>query len=156
DAFGGRLQQVAINALVGNTLYASATIAYGKRARMIDLRLADALVLAVREDAPIFISRALFEASVEASAAASAARDLADADAHGAAAEPLAGGKTRRTMERDDRLRREEAARQQDLAARQRHTAPLWERLWTMMLISLAGSSDALSRAELRDLDPAA
>src|SRR5262249_13333860 len=31
DAFGGHLTQVAINALVGNTLYASATITHGKR-----------------------------------------------------------------------------------------------------------------------------
>ena len=61
ESFQADLQQVVINALAGQTLYATATIKQGKRLREVDMRLAEALVLAVRVDAPIFIERSLFE-----------------------------------------------------------------------------------------------
>lgn len=147
ESFGTHLQQVVINALVGQILYATATLKQGARVRSVDMRLAEALVLAVREDAPISITRSLFETRV-------ALHPLGTA-------EPLseeelrARGKTLRKLGREERLQWEEAVRQQYFPAQRRRAMPLWERLWAMLLISLTGSPDAISEAELRTLDPA-
>src|SRR5262249_47245632 len=96
--------------------------------------------------APISIPRALFETS--------ATRGLAGAANAPSAGEPVPEGNRRRKLGREERLRQEEAARQQYLTARQRRITPLWERLWTIIIIGLAGSPDATSPADLRALDP--
>lgn len=147
ESFGTHLQQVVINALVGQILYATATLKQGARVRSVDMRLAEALVLAVREDAPISITRSLFETS--------AALDLTGTASPSSEEELLARGKAPRKLGREERLQWEEAVRHQYITARGRRPKQFWERLWAMLLISLVGSPDAISTAELRALDPA-
>jgi RNA polymerase sigma-70 factor, ECF subfamily len=147
ESFGTHLQQVVINALVGQILYTTATFKQGARVRSVDMRLAEALVLVAREDAPISITRTLFENK--------AAHDLAGTTSPLPGEEPLSSGTVLRKLGREERLQWEEAVRHQYLTTRRKRVTPFWERLWTMMLISLAGSPNALSVAELRTLDPA-
>ena len=147
ESFGTHLQQIVINALVGQILYATATLKQGARVRSVDMRLAEALVLAVREDAPIAITRSLFETSAALALTGTA---------HPPSEEELrVGGKALQKLGREERLQWEEAVRHQYFTARRRRVTPFWERLWAMLLISLAGSPDAISAAELRALDPA-
>ena len=61
ESFEARLQHVVINALAGQTSYATATIRQGEHIREVDMRLSEALELAVSMDAPISIMRSLFE-----------------------------------------------------------------------------------------------
>lgn len=147
ESFGTHLQQVVINALVGQILYATATLKQGTRVRSVDMRLAEALVLAVREDAPISITRALFESR--------AALDLTGTANPSSEEELLARGKSLRKLGREERLQWEEAVRHQFLTAQQRRPKQFWERLWAILLISLTDSPEDISVAELRALDPA-
>jgi RNA polymerase sigma-70 factor, ECF subfamily len=145
ESFQADLQQVVINALAGQTLYATATIKQGKRLREVDMRLAEALVLAVRVDAPIFIERSLFETTASRAqthfASLSADEDL------------LPKGKERQNLGREERLQWEEAVRHRYTTTRSKRPEPFWVRLWAMLLVSLTGSPDAISETELRTLD---
>ena len=75
ESFGAQLQRVVINALAGQTLYATLMIRQGTQTREIDMRLCEALALAVRMGAPIYITRSLFEtvATLDLTTQASAA-----------------------------------------------------------------------------------
>jgi RNA polymerase sigma-70 factor (ECF subfamily) len=53
ESFEAHLERVVINALAGQTLYATATIRQGRHLREVDMRLSEALILAVRMDVPI-------------------------------------------------------------------------------------------------------
>jgi bifunctional DNase/RNase len=59
ESLGVQLQRVVINALAGQTLYATVTITQGAQTREVDMRLSEALVLAVRMGTPISITRSL-------------------------------------------------------------------------------------------------
>ncbi len=48
ESLGAQFQRVVINALAGQTLYATVTITQGAQTREVDLRLSEALALAVR------------------------------------------------------------------------------------------------------------
>ena len=121
ESFQADLQQVVINALAGQTLYATATIKQGKRLREVDMRLAEALILAVRVDAPIFIKRSLFETATSLAqthfASPSADEDLLTKD------------QERQKLGREERLQWEEAVRHRYTTARPRRPESCWERL---------------------------
>jgi bifunctional DNase/RNase len=61
ESFGAQLQRVMINALAGQTLYATVTMTQGTQTREVDMRLSEALILAARMGTPIFITNTLFD-----------------------------------------------------------------------------------------------
>ena len=148
ESFEAHLQRVVINVLTGQTLYATATIRQGAHTREVDMRLSEALVLAVRMDAPISIMRSLFETA--------ATLDLTSLASSPSEEELLARGKAMQNLGREERLQWEEAVRQTIAAYQSRRPGEFSQRLWAMLLISLTGSLDAISAAELRALDFAA
>ena len=145
ESFEAYLQRVVINALAGQTLYATATIRQGAHIREVDMRLSEALVLAVRMDAPISITRSLFETA--------AILDLTDPASSPSEEELLARGQKMQNLGREERLQWEEAVRQRVAAYQSRRPGEFSQRLWAMLLLSLTGSLDAISAAELRALD---
>jgi RNA polymerase sigma-70 factor (ECF subfamily) len=147
ESFGAQLQRVVINALAGQTLYATLTIRRGAQTHEVDMRLSEALVLAVRMGARLFITRALL--------ATVATLDLTT-QARSSSWEELEGrGKDMPTLGREERLQLEEATRR--AMAEYRHSRPdeFSERLWAFLLESLSGARDDISAAELRALDVA-
>ncbi len=147
ESFGGQLQRVVINALAGQTLYATLTIRRGTQTHEVDMRLSEALALAVRMGALLFITRSLL--------ATVATLDLTT-QASSSSWEELEGrGKDMRTLGREERLQLEEEVRR--AMAAYRHTRPeeFSERLWAFLLESLTGARDDISAAELRALDVA-
>lgn len=56
-----RIENVAINRLAEETFYAEISLSHNGQTRRIDSRPSDALALAVRLEAPILASRAVFE-----------------------------------------------------------------------------------------------
>jgi len=145
ESFEAQLQRVVINALAGQTLYATATIRQGVHTREIDMRLSEALVLAARMDTPISITRSLFETA--------ATLDLTTWASSPSAEELLARGKAMQNLGREERLQWEEAVRHTIAAYQSRRPGEFSQRLWAMLLVSLTGSLDAISAAELRALD---
>ena len=145
ESFKAHPQQVVINALVGQILYATATLKQGTRLREVDMRLVEALALAVRAGTPIFIKRSLFETS--------ALLDLTTMTGPSQGEDLLAREKASRKLGREERLQWEEAVRHRYTTTRALRPEQFSERLWVMLLISLVGSPDAMSVAELRVLD---
>jgi uncharacterized protein len=60
---GARVQRVAVTRLVDDTFYATVTVATGERVDELDGRPSDALNLAARVEAPIFVAAEVMEAS---------------------------------------------------------------------------------------------
>ena len=63
DAAQVKVESVAINKLVKDTFYAVVSIRTGGRASDIDARPSDAINLALRTSAPLFVEESVFEAS---------------------------------------------------------------------------------------------
>jgi uncharacterized protein len=61
DAAGARIERVAISSLLERTFYAVVTVARGNETQDVDARPSDALNLAVRVDAPVFVAAELLE-----------------------------------------------------------------------------------------------
>jgi hypothetical protein len=61
DAAGARVEQVAVNSLRETTFYATVTIAIGEETKHVDARPSDALNLAARVGAPIFVDQQVME-----------------------------------------------------------------------------------------------
>ncbi len=61
EAVGASVQRVELNNLVDTTFYAEITVALGDQTHRVDARLSDAVALAVRTGAPIYVSRALLD-----------------------------------------------------------------------------------------------
>jgi hypothetical protein len=145
ESFEAQLQHVVINALAGKTLYATAAIRQGAHLREVDMRLSEALVLAVGMDAPISILRSLFERA--------ATLDLTTEVSPSSEEELLSRGKAMQNLGREERLQWEEAVRNTIATYQRRRPQEFSQRLWAMLLVSLTGSLDAISVAELRALD---
>lgn len=145
ESFEAHLQRVVINALAGQTLYATATIRQGAHIREVDMRLSEALVLAVRMDAPISILRSLFETA--------ATLDLTTEASPSSEEELLSRGKEMHNLGREERLQWEEAVHKTIATYQSRRPGEFSQRLWAMLLVNLTGSLDAISVAELRALD---
>ncbi|MFP4395778.1 MAG: bifunctional nuclease family protein [Anaerolineales bacterium] len=65
DMLGAELQYIYINALVDNTFYAQLILDLGNEVIEVDSRPSDAMAIAVRADAPIYVSEQVMdEASV--------------------------------------------------------------------------------------------
>jgi RNA polymerase sigma-70 factor (ECF subfamily) len=145
ESLGGQLQRVMINALAGQTLYATLTIAQGEQTREIDMRLSESLALAIREGAPLFITRSLFENAatldIMAQASESSWQEL-DAKRNDA-----------QKLGREERLLLEEDVRGAMAPNRRIKPTEFWERLWTWLLESLTGTQDDIPAAQLRTLD---
>jgi RNA polymerase sigma factor (sigma-70 family) len=63
---GAQIQRIVVNTIVDTTFFAEITLALGDQTHVIDARPSDALALAVRTGAPIYVSRSVFEkASVQ-------------------------------------------------------------------------------------------
>jgi RNA polymerase sigma-70 factor (ECF subfamily) len=147
ESFGAQLQRVVINALAGQTLYATLTIKRGAQTHEVDMRLSEALALAVRMDATLFITRSIL--------ATMATLDLTT-QASTSSWEELEGrGKDMPTLGRKERLQLEEEMRRAMAAYRPSRLEEFSERLWALLLESLTGSRDDISAAELRALDVA-
>ena len=147
ESFGAQLQRGVINALAGQTLYATLTIRRGAQTHEVDMRLSEALVLAVRMGARLFITRALL--------ATVATLDLTT-QARSSSWEELEGrGKDMPTLGREERLQLEEAMRYAMTAYRHSRTDDFSERLWALLLESLSGTRVDISAAELRAIDVA-
>jgi RNA polymerase sigma-70 factor (ECF subfamily) len=147
ESFGAQLQRVVINALTGQTLYATLWIRRGTQTYEVDVRLSEALALAVRMDAPLFITRSLL--------ATVATLDLTT-QVNASSWEELEGrGKEMRTLGREERLQLEEAMRRALAAYRPSRLEDFSERLWAFLLEGLTGMRDDISAAQLRALDVA-
>jgi len=91
ESFGAQLQRVVINALAGQTLYATVTLRQATHTHELDMRLSEALALALRLGAPLFITRSLLASAatldLTTQASVSSWQELEGRDA-----EPGAGG----------------------------------------------------------------
>ena len=63
EELGARVIRIEITELKENTYYAAIHVGVGGRERMIDSRPSDAISLALRTNSPIFVARAVLEAS---------------------------------------------------------------------------------------------
>ncbi|MCG8349340.1 MAG: DUF151 domain-containing protein [Chloroflexales bacterium] len=63
DAAGAQIQRVVINNLAESTFFAAIDLAIGDCIRTIDARPSDAVALAVRKNAPVYVARSVFEAA---------------------------------------------------------------------------------------------
>jgi RNA polymerase sigma-70 factor, ECF subfamily len=147
ESFGAQLQRVVINSLAGQTPYATLTIRQGTLTREVDMRLSEALALAVRMGAQLFITRSLL--------ATLAKLDLTTQVSVASWEEIAARGKDMQTLGREERLRLEEAMRSVMVAYRPNRPEEFSERLWAFLLEILTGAREALSAAQLRTLDVA-
>lgn len=57
ETLGAQVQRVVVNKLVENTFYAEITLAQGEQVYQVDARPSDALALAVRTGAPVYVAR---------------------------------------------------------------------------------------------------
>jgi bifunctional DNase/RNase len=62
-AAGIQVERVTVRRLIDGVFYAELTIQQGEEQHALDARLSDALAVAVRASAPIYISRAVFDAT---------------------------------------------------------------------------------------------
>ncbi len=147
ESFGAQLQRVVINALAGQTLYATLTIRRGTQTHEVDVRLSEALALAVRMDATLFITRSLL--------ATAATLDLTTQVSASSWEELESRGKDMPTLGREERLQLEEATRRAMEAYRHSRSEEFSERLWPFLLESLTGARDDIAAAELRAHDVA-
>jgi bifunctional DNase/RNase len=60
-ALGGQVRRVTISRLVDKTFYAEIELAVGESQQVVDARPSDAIALAVRVGAPIFVARAVLD-----------------------------------------------------------------------------------------------
>jgi len=66
EQLGGRISRVVISRLEENTFYADIELVVGESVRVVDSRPSDAVGLAVRVDAPIYVARSVMkQAQVE-------------------------------------------------------------------------------------------
>ncbi|HEV2655224.1 MAG TPA: bifunctional nuclease domain-containing protein [Ktedonobacteraceae bacterium] len=145
ESLGAQFQRVMINALAGQTLYATITIVQGTQTHKVDMRLSEALSLAVRMKAPIFITRPLFEAA--------ATLDLTTQTSLPSQDELEARGKDISKVGRQERLQWEEAVHSTIAAYQSRRTEEFSGRLWAWLIESLTGARENIAAAELRALD---
>jgi hypothetical protein len=109
------------------------------------MRLSEALTLAVRMNAPIFITRSLLETA--------ATLDLTIQASLPAPEELEARGKDIPNLGREERLQWEEAVHSTIAVYQRRRPQEFSNRLWTWLIESLTGAREDISAAELRALD---
>jgi len=63
QALGGQVARVVVNQLVNDTYYAAITVTQGGQHQTVDARPSDALALAVRTGAPLYLAQAVLEAT---------------------------------------------------------------------------------------------
>jgi hypothetical protein len=134
-----------INALAGQTLYATLTIVEGAQTHEIDMRLSECLALATRVGAPLFMTRSLFENA--------ATLDLMTQANESSWQELEARRNDTQKLGREERLQLEEDVR--GVMVRNGRIRPtlFWARLWSWLLESLTGTQDDLPATKLRALD---
>ena len=147
ESFGVQFQRVVINALAGQTLYATLTMRQATQTREIDMPLSEALALAVRMGAPISITRSLLDTA--------ATLDLTTQASASSWQELEARGKDAQNLGREERLQLEEEIRRMMAAQKRDRPEEFSERLWAFLLESLTGTQDDVPAAELRALDMA-
>ena len=147
ESFGVQFQRVVINALAGQTLYATLTMRQATQTREIDMPLSEALALAVRMGAPISITRSLLDTA--------ATLDLTTQASASSWQELEARGKDAQNLGREERLQLEEEIRRMMAAQKGDRPEEFSERLWAFLLESLTGTQDDVPAAELRALDMA-
>jgi len=147
ESFGAQLQHIVINALAGQTLYATLTMTQGSQTREVDMPLSESLALAVRMGAPISITRSLFDTA--------ATLDLTTQTSASSWQELEARGKDVQNLGREERIQLEEEVRRAITAHGRSRPQEFSERLWAFLLESLTGTQDDIPAAELRALDVA-
>lgn len=63
EPLGGTVQQVVINRIADSTYFAEITLVANGQTHIIDARPSDAIALAVRNGAPIYVARSVFDAA---------------------------------------------------------------------------------------------
>jgi len=61
EPLGGTVRQIVINRIAESTFYAEITLAANGQTHVVDARPSDAIALAVRNGAPIYVARAVFD-----------------------------------------------------------------------------------------------
>jgi RNA polymerase sigma-70 factor (ECF subfamily) len=145
ESLGAQLQSVVINALAGQTLYATVTMTQGAYTHVCDLRLSEALALAVRLGVPISITRSLLTTA--------ATLDLTTQVSPIPPEELEARGKDIPSLGREERLQWEEAVHSTIAVYQRRRPEEFSNRLWAWLLESLTGAREDIAAAELRALD---
>lgn len=145
ESLGAQLQRVTINALAGQTLYATLTIGQGEQTREIDMRLSESLALATRVGAPLFITRSLFENA--------ATLDLMAQTGESSWEDLEARRKEAQNLGRVERLQLEEDIRGAMAPNGRIRPTLFWARLWSWLLEGLTGTQEDIPAAQLRTLD---
>jgi len=153
---GGQVSRIIINTLAEQTYYATLELSFASHSYETDVRLSDALTLAVQTGAALYATRTLLEATAQLNPNSEGTileqKDL------------LEQAKNIQQMSREERLQLEESLRKAQTAHQRKRTDKLPERgrtdklperLWPFLLEGLTGSRDDISLAELRALDPA-
>ena len=145
ESLDAQLQRVMINALAGQNLYATLTIAQGAQTRETDIRLSESLALATRVGVPLFITRSLFESA--------ATLDLVAQTNESSWPELEARRNDAQKLGREERLLLEEDVRGAMAPNGRIRQSRFAERLWAWLLESLTGTQDDIPIAKLRALD---
>jgi len=147
-SLSARVERIVVNALAEQTFYATLTLVQGKQTHELDVRLSDALALAVREKVPLYATRALLDAAAHLDLGTGAADPTPEEIQAWKANQPGLG--------REERMRREEVLQQAITRRRRSRPDDFSERLWAFLLEELTDARDDVSLGELRVLDLAA
>ena len=147
-SLSARVERIVVNALAEQTFYATLTLVQGKHTHELDVRLSDALALAVREKVPLYATRALLDAAAHLDLGTGAADPTPEEIQAWKANQPGLG--------REERMRREAVLQQAMTRRRRSRPDDFSERLWAFLLEELTDARDDVSLGELRVLDLAA
>jgi bifunctional DNase/RNase len=145
-ALGAQVQQIVINTLAEQAFYATLTFLQGGQSHELDVRLSEALIVAGYTEAPIYVTRALMEATTQLDLSSS--RNVPEMQ------ELVEKAKNVQQFNREERLSLEESLRTAQAAHNRKKIKKLPERLWPFLLEGLTGSRSDISLAELRAIDP--
>ncbi len=145
ESLEAQVQQIVVNTLAEQTFYATLTLTQGKRTREVDVRLSDALALAVRTGAPIYATHQLLTKA--------ATLDLTVQSSEPSRQEIQAMAKDAQNLGREERMRLEEFMRRAIIARRRGRPDEHPDWLWAFLLEGLTGTRDAISLSELQAID---
>ena len=148
ESLGAHIQRIVVNTLAEQTFYATLTLVQGEQTHELDVRLSDALALAVRIKVPIYATRALLDAAAHL--------DLSTQAADPTLQEIQAWKTNQSGLGREEHMRREEVLHRAMTQRRRSRPDNFSERLWAFILGGLTGARDDISISELRALDLAA
>jgi RNA polymerase sigma-70 factor (ECF subfamily) len=145
ESLTAHVERIVVNALAEQAFYATLTLVQGGQTHELDVRLSDALALAVHEKVPMYATRALLDAAAHL--------DLSTGAADPTPEEVQAWKTNQPGLGREERMRREEVLHQAITRRRRSRPDDFSERLWAFLLEELTDARDDVSIGELRALD---